>query len=248
MSASQMSKLTKDQLIAALRDAPKAPTAEMNRASPQQQSGQSVTISIDAFDMLLKERLDPLTQTLANISRELQDLRTKVRELEQLKAKSDYSEDELTLKITNEVEQRHLRSKNVVISGLQLLSEGPVDRRKIDDERQCKELLAALEIFNFKITATHRIGKQITDRPSLLKVSLGATETKYEILRKSKMLRTSLKYKKVYINPDRTPCEQLQQRKLLQEWKSRKEAGEDVVIFRQNVVARASVKNFQDRS
>ena len=40
-------------------------------------------------------------------------------------------------------------------------------------------------------------------------------------------------YKQVYINPDRTPLQQMLHKKLLQELKSRKEAREDAIIYRE---------------
>ena len=74
---SQITKLTKEQLVSALRDAAKRPSEEgaaTSRSSP--------TISIDAFDKLLKERLDPLLETISTLTKEMQELRSRAQKLQ----------------------------------------------------------------------------------------------------------------------------------------------------------------------
>ena len=246
MSATQIAKLTKDQLVSALREAVKVPTAEVE-ASHIPSPTAVPTVTIEAIDKLLVQRLEPITQTISILTQEMRELKVRVQELEQKSHKEVTSDDELIPIITNEIEQRIIRAKNVVISGLDLLSDGSVEERKKDDTNKCEEVLGNLDISDFEVVATHRIGKPVAGKPQLLKVIMDSVESKHEIMRKAKQLRNIQEYRQVYINPDRTPLQQLQNKELLEEWKARRDAGEQVVIFKQKVVARESLKNFRGR-
>ena len=89
-----------------------------------------------------------------------------------------------------------------------------------------------------------RIGPLNTNssRPRLLRVKCETMEEKLSILRLSKKLRDCEEYKGIYVNPDLT----LKQRELgkiqRQELKRRRDAGEDVVIRRGQIIAK---QNFQ---
>lgn len=248
MSATQMAKLTKDQLVSALREAVKVPTTEAEVSNTPSSTPTSVSaITIEAIDKLLKQRLEPVTQTISMLTEEMRELKVRVQELERKSHQTVSSGVDLIPDIANEVEQRIIRAKNVVISGLNILSEGSVEERKKDDKNKCEELLRNIDISDFEIVATHRIGKPLAGKPQLIKVIMGSVDSKHEIMRKAKQLRNYRQYRQVYINPDRTPRQQLENRMLLEEWKSRRESGEEVVIFKQRVVARDSLKNFQGR-
>lgn len=247
MSATQLAKLTKDQLVSALREAVKTPKDESEASPRPPGSPVSATITIEAIDKLLIQRLDPVIQTISVLTEEMRELKSKVQELEQKARETAFSDDDMIRNISNEVEQRISRAKNVVISGLDLLSEGAVEERKKDDANKCVDLLENLGVSDYEVVATHRIGKSITGKPQLLKVILSSVKSKHEIIHKAKQLKSLHGYRQVYINPDRTPLQQLQHKKLLEEWKSRREAGEQVVIFKQKVVARETLKNFRDR-
>ena len=91
-----------------------------------------------------------------------------------------------------------------------------------------------------------RIGKPRSDRPRLLKVDCQISSIKNEILRKAKVLRKSASLRKVFINEDRTPFQQLEWRLLRQKLKQRKDSGEDVVIYRNKVMLRSEVQGFHE--
>ena len=128
---------------------------------------------------------------------------------------------------------------------MQPSAKGSVEERKVNDSNKCEELFSRLGLSHCEVVDTHRIGKPVTGRPRLLKVILKDTKSKREILRRAKMLKSISQFRHVYINPDRTLMQQLERKKLYQELKSRREAGEDDVILKQSVIARASIENFQ---
>ena len=68
-------------------------------------------------------------------------------------------------------------------------------------------------------------------RSRLLKISVKEEESKMQILRNAKLLKSSLHYKYVFVGPDRTPREQTEYRDLLRELKEKREKGEDVVLY-----------------
>ena len=83
-----------------------------------------------------------------------------------------------------------------------------------------------------------------TTSSSYLRVT--SSELKSEVLRSARKLKVSTSFRKVYVNPDRTPVQQAEHKNLRSELLSRRGKGEDVVIFKQSVVPRADVnlKNF----
>ena len=71
MSATQIAKLNKEQLLSALRDAVKETTDE-SRGSPMPPSTPvSGAITLDAIDKLLIQRLEPITQTISILTNEM---------------------------------------------------------------------------------------------------------------------------------------------------------------------------------
>ena len=137
----------------------------------------------------------------------------------------------------DEAERRILRQKNIIISGLEVKTSGTLEERKEDDVGKCREVLSRLSVSaEDSIIQVTRIGNLAKTSRPLLKVTLDSFETKRMIIRKAKDLRSDFPH--VYINPDRTPLQQLQQRELRQELKSRREKGEDVIIKGNSVVSR----------
>lgn len=61
---------------------------------------------------------------------------------------------------------------------------------------------------------------------------------KQEILRRSRELRKSDQYKRVYINADLTPMQRQKQREMQIKLQHRRTRGEDVIIYRGKVQSR----------
>lgn len=149
--------------------------------------------------------------------------------------------------IFGEMESRMHRMNNVIISGIPEMSSGTVNDRIIHDveavDKVCQEV-GVKNTRNFKVL---RVGKPHPDKPRLLKVTCPDTVMKQQILRNSKALRTVKAYKNVFINEDQTPIQQKQSKALRSELKERRDRGEDIVIYRNQIVQRSEVKNFQQK-
>ena len=85
-----------------------------------------------------------------------------------------------------------------------------------------------------------RIGKVLKDKPRLLRVKFSDNISRDAVLRRSKYLRNS-KYKDVYINKDLTPLQQTEQHALREELRRRRSRNEDVVIYDDKLVLRATL-------
>ncbi len=133
----------------------------------------------------------------------------------------------------------------MVVSGLPEKNEGDVDEHKRWDEAQVENLLQSLCQMNMDaITGLHRIGKVDSAKPRLLKFICRDNESKRILLRKGKDLRRISEYKHVFVNPDLTPIQQEEAKRLRQDFRTRRERGEDVVISNGRIIPRNGTQNF----
>lgn len=217
-------------------------------------------------DLSLRSAIDAtkeeLMKELKNISGTLKSLQTKISVVEDTLQKvletqmtqdveiKNLKEEVLTIKddynnILAEVESRDRRKSNLILSGLPEKEDGTADERKQSDMSAVKTLFSALD--NSKtnaVSAVFRIGKMTSSGPRLLKVICCDEESKRALLSKSKDLRNIIQYKEVYINPDLTPLQQAQNKKLREELRARRNLGEEVMIRHGKVVMKASAQNF----
>ena len=122
-----------------------------------------------------------------------------------------------------------------------------LEERKEAHENFCQKLFSDLSA-DADIEDAIRVGRPTQDRPRLLRVSFQSFESKLRVMRTSKELRNLENYKRVYINPDRTRLQQSIDKRLLEELKERKEAGDgNLVIHREKIVYCHELKNFPTR-
>lgn len=146
--------------------------------------------------------------------------------------------------VMDEMNQINIRKKNVVIHGIPEKEDGSLHEREDHDREKCQEILDDLELCDVNIRSTRRLGKSRGDGKRLLKVEFAKKLDKRNVLKRSGSLRNG-RFAGVYINPDRTPMEQKNHRKLREELRRRRQEGEDVVIFRGSVIPKSSKANFQ---
>jgi len=223
----------------------------------------------DAFteDVSLRSAIDntkaELMKELKNISDTLNVLQTKIctvedtlqRVLETQKRQETeiqvLKEDVSKMKenydnIIAEVESRDRRKTNLILSGLPVKEDGTADERKQSDLITVQTLFTTLDSSKTDaVSAVYRIGKMTSSRPRLLKVVCNTFESKRSLLSKSKSLRNITQFKNVYINPDLTPLQQMQNKQLREELRRRRNLGEDVTIQHGKIVQKASAQNFQ---
>ena len=149
-------------------------------------------------------------------------------------------EKELRYAVTDCLEQDKRRRNIVVFNVPEQDSKLSRDEQLEGDRHRFEELMKAglkLKIRPEKVT---RVGKPQEDRPRLMVVTLHDETEKWEILKMAKALRhAGDRFEKVYIAPDLSPAEQERNRNLRKKLLERKEAGEDVIIHRNQVILRA---------
>ena len=92
-------------------------------------------------------------------------------------------------------------------------------------------------------SSINRLGRKPTSQENVTKVrpiklSLPNEATKYKIIRNTHKLKSCLTYPKIGFKFDMTRQQQVEERELKQELERRKEAKEDVMIFRGKVILR----------
>jgi len=199
----------------------------------------------------LKNCLNTLSSQFTRLEDKISSLQSKSEEHDQAIKKLSESigtvKKELSSDILEEVVQRVQRQQNLIFTGIPESSFGTHEERNSHDQKAVEEVLDTIGMGqkgnSFRLS---RIGKPRSDRPRLLKVDCQISSIKNEILRKAKVLRKSASLRKVFINEDRTPFQQLEWRLLRQKLKQRKDSGEDVVIYRNKVMLRSEVQGFHE--
>jgi hypothetical protein len=137
----------------------------------------------------------------------------------------------------DEIELRLSKKENIILSGVPEIETGSLSDRKAADENHLSHIMKELDVQDFEFKRIERIGR-VSAKRRLLKVSGLDFHKRQEVLRKSKGLRNSNQYKRVYINADLTPMQREKQRELQGELRDRRLRGEDVIIYRGRVQLR----------
>lgn len=250
MSNTQLTKLSKDQLTSALRDAIDNYNCGVEKTS-RRSSLSSSPLTKDVFESSLGKKLQefllPIENRLVALLENQSMLQKKCellqKEIDDLKQDRELS----SANVITELEQRQNRKMNVIISGIEEKSEGSVDERKSTDQETAGELLRALNVDPCQLKSITRIGRPNVKvgKPRLLRITVQSLEAKLTLLKNAKSLKHTSNFKKVFVNKDLTPDQQRQQKAIRDELKKRKGNGEDVIIYRDEIVLRSDLKNFQ---
>ena len=103
-----------------------------------------------------------------------------------------------------------------------------------------KSLAQRIGLADFKPQSVTRLGKIVHSRPRLLRFKCANMQEKITLLKGSKNLRNDGQFKKVFVNPDLTECQRKRDKSLREQLKSRRDRGEDVVIYRGEIVQKDS--------
>ena len=127
-----------------------------------------------------------------------------------------------------EERDRERRKFNIIVQNLpESKQELPEDRKK-EDIMEARCLLAAMKLTEIGVKSAVRLGKK-NDKPRPLLVTLD--KERDQVLSRVKMIRKWKCWLKVWIDPDRTPKEQEDHKKLFEDFKKRKENGENLVFI-----------------
>ena len=134
------------------------------------------------------------------------------------------------------MDKRNYKRLNLVFSGIEELASGDTDDRRSHDEAAVNDISKELSVGIVDGFKTMRIGRPGDSKPRLLKAVFTSLGDRNALLRKGKSLRTSSKYKQVFINPDLTALQRHSNKQLRAELKRRREAGERVKIRGERIV------------
>ena len=133
---------------------------------------------------------------------------------------------------------RESRKCNVIISNLPEPEGAGLMNRMAADKQAVYEMFRDLNI-EVDIGKAVRLGAKPRDgKPRLLLISTSTEETKWDVVRAGKDLRDLEKYQNVYVNPDLTRMERQTQGRLRAEVRERRKNGENVYIFKGQVMVR----------
>lgn len=147
--------------------------------------------------------------------------------------------------VLDEVEDRERRRNNIVLFGLPEQESGTAEARKEHDKGLLEEVFEALDCGEVEIDSFHRLGRVVEGKTRPVKAVLHTREGKTEVLRNSRSLRNTDKFKRVFVSNDKTKLQQSEWNNLRKELAERKEAGEDAIIYGGRVVLRNSISNFR---
>ena len=207
----------------------------------------------------LQPQLNSISMTLDSVSKRVESIENSISAMKVTISKHDVEindinetlatlNNELPGNILEEMDERLHRLNNVIVSGITETSGSLQDRIEYD-KTKIEEIITEIgdPINQDCIVKIQRICRIVTGRPRLLRLILRDKISKNALLESSRKLRTSRKFRDVYVNPDRTPMQAKEFKDLRDELHERKSNGEDVVIFRRRVIARQTIfpRNFQ---
>ena len=242
----------------------------VENASPRKTRSNSMTgVSLSNVKQLLisckNELIDTFKTELRKISDVLESVKVRVEcievnlseiketvsrhddDIKEIKESFVNAESNLFSFMSEEMEERIHRMNNVIISGIPEIDGSFIERKDHDFN---KVLDVALHLNpSFKASCVkdvHRIGKIKPDQTRLLRMTLVDYNNKISLLRNAKKLRSITSFRNVYVNTDRTRFQAEEFKNLRNEFRNRKERGEDVMIYRNKVIERehAPFQNF----
>ena len=144
-------------------------------------------------------------------------------------------------KVFDDFMDRDRRKCNLVVHNLPESGAETLGDRSAKDIMQFQKLAKDAFRLHVKISRCFRVGKAIPDRHRLLILTLESPELKQDLLQLAPQLRNSPQYENIFITPDLSKAEREIAKKLRDELKARKAAGEVNLIIRKGKIV-SSVK------
>lgn len=184
-------------------------------------------------------------------SQRLVKLEARVAHLEQTKDRTDNTDTKLKTDLVseaiNEFQERDRKKDNLILFNV------PESTHVNDPEKEdCdyfKSICTSLSVKDVRFTSLKRIGRK-TDKPRPVIVTFASQESRRAMLYKAKNLRKlsdDHPLKPVVIKMDLTKSQQQAEKLLQVSLKSRREAGDDCVIWRGKVVLRSEINRHKPK-
>lgn len=206
---------------------------------------QSLTISL-VKSAVLEAFQDIKTELRSEYMELLKDLRNEFmseldgfrKEISVHKIHFETSLREMESEFIRDIQEMEQRKNNLMIFGISESDEKSPDRRKQNDIKKIERLASELGVNNVKPENVVRLGR-VGEKPRPIKLIKLHNQTRENLLKLASRIRSideSLGFKNVFIKPDLTPKQQLCDRLLRAELRSRREKGENVMIQNGKIV------------
>ena len=178
-------------------------------------------------------------QTDNNKAQQLTERQRKIQESLQARQKAPRPQVAAEVMEAREAERRKY---NVVIHNLEENISESAEERKEHDEFEVSCMLAGARLFNVNVKKAIRLGNRSEDKPGPRPLLVTLDADREKIIKRQGAIRGFIEWKGVFIDPDRTPQEQEDHKALRQEFKRRKDAGENVK-FRNGKIVTSNREN-----
>ena len=170
-------------------------------------------------------QFDQIKQTQAKLDNQMTNLESMMRRLEKREEEFDKRVENIENLIEQKVNERfdervakESRKTNIIIHGLKESKKNDPKARKDEDLKEVQQIAAALNA-SVKVSGCIRLGARQEKVKRPLKVELKTVGEKVALLKASRGLRSVKKYEKVFINPDLTPKERENDKKIIKQLK-----------------------------
>ena len=232
---------------------PQTPTQRPLRSNSNPNT--AITLS-DIKSLIEKSNKEILSTLTCQIEKQTEMISSLVKQVDvlnernqRLEERCNKLEDDLMktkTSLLDDLSDQYRRRRNLIISGVPEPSGGSADERKHSDVGKVTDIFEAISVNdNVSVVHVHRIGRIMEGRNRLLRVVLRDEDSKYLVLKEARQLRNTPSFQKVFVNPDLTQTQRREGKRLREELKRRKDAGEDVILRRNRIVSRSSASNFQ---
>ena len=210
-------------------------------------------MKVDLFQKI-DEKIDVKLQEFTVSTEKMVDEKINARLPKDNSSKDEIAiEEKVKIQISqsfDELKEREERKNNLIIFNLKESLKEDMSEALKDDLHNIKEVLKITNpemtentIKDLTTSNINRLGRKPTSQENVTKVrpiklSLPNEATKYKIIRNTHKLKSCLAYPKIGFKFDMTRQQQVEERELKQELERRKEAKEDVMIFRGKVILR----------
>jgi hypothetical protein len=186
----------------------------------------------------LRLTVNSLTDRIVHLEQQNKDLNEKLQDF-------SHSSETLADSIIEECNQRRRRECNIIVFGISESKTDSPEAAEAADRKELDGILNEIDVTDVKVKELRRIGRPGGKR--FLKVKFESLDQKWRVLKKTSNLRKCPRFSSVFVSQDLTPLQQLQRKERLKELRERQNAGEDVVLYRNTVIKRESIKKSTNR-
>ena len=245
MKISQLNKLTKEQLVGAMKEAVESANSDdrdsidsskRNKYSP----GNVLTVN-DAVAAAVREMKDEMVSMFREMLDNLKMLI--MSEINNLRGKVTSMKEEIHSEISEELKDQERRRNNIMIFGLQ---EDPIESSNDETRAVVEPIFKTINVEDVAIDSCFRVGSRRAGRRPI-KVILRNEDMKQKVLRNCRKLGSLPKdhaLRKVFLKPDLTSQQLVEERRVRDEFLSRRNGGEKVFTRNGKVVPRRSFQSF----